>query len=429
MKKRVHFLGIGGSGTSAAAAIAQAFGFEIDGCDLDIESEFTKPFLSDQLKKGHFPEHLEGVDILATTPAIFSLDPNNSELVSAKEKGIEILTWQQFVGKYLLAEKFVIAISGTHGKSTTTSMIAKVLEDSNLDPSVLVGTIVDEWGANYRIGKSKYFVIEADEFNDNFLALLPNIAVVTNIEMDHPEFFKDFDQYKDSFLKFLMQTKNKIVANLEDANVADVLKVVMKQSSVTAVDFTKNELKLSLKIPGKYNLSNACAAFSVGILLGLDPFLIRQSLSNYKGVGRRQEYLGQYKGAYVYTDFGHHPTEIKVTVNGIREKYPEKRIVLIYQPHMFSRTKHLFDDFVEVLRNLDVEQIFILDIYPSREVDTGIVSSKELADAIDKRTVKYLGPKKEVENFLKLVIRKNDVVIFMGAGDIDKIARRIADEN
>src|SRR3989344_5976868 len=203
MIKKVHFLGIGGSGASAAAAIAQHTGFEVTGCDLDISNEFTTPFSLDQLLKGHSASHLKGgnVNILAVTPAIYSLDPTNEELMEAKRLGIEVLTWQEFMGKYFMEGKFVIAVSGTHGKTTTTAMIAKILEDAGLDPTVELGSIVPRWGTNYRVGKGKpalsgaegYFVIEADEFNDNFLHLKPDITVVTNIEMDHPEYFKDFE--------------------------------------------------------------------------------------------------------------------------------------------------------------------------------------------------------------------------------------------
>ncbi len=215
MATKVHFLGIGGSGASGAAAIAETQGFEVTGCDLNPHNEFTSVFKPDQLLTSHNPEHLAShtrgvnvnIDILAVTPAIFSLDPNNPELLAAKEKGIPVITWQQFVGEYSTRDKFVIAVCGTHGKTTTTAMIAKLLEDAGLDPTVLLGAIIPKWKTNYRIGKSKYFVVESDEFNDNFLPTKPDIAVVTNIEMDHPEYFKDFEAVKESFKKFYSKPK------------------------------------------------------------------------------------------------------------------------------------------------------------------------------------------------------------------------------
>lgn len=433
---KVHFLGIGGSGASAAAAIAQAQGFEVTGCDLEPNNEFTTQFKSSQLLKGHSASHMTSgnVDILAVTPAIFSLDPDNPELLEAKKLSIPILTWQQFLGEHLAKDKFVITVCGTHGKTTTTAMIAQILEDANLDPTVELGAVFPRWRANYRVGKGKYFVIEADEFNDNFLHLRPEINVVTNIEMDHPEYFKDLEAVKDSFKKFLLQTKGIVVANLSDPNVGEVVKVVMKNPGqkhhdrntfVQYLDYSKNELNFSLKIPGEFNKLNAQAALQVGLFIGINPDIIKKSLSSYIGVGRRFEYIGEYNGAKVFSDFGHHPTEIKVTIEAVKEKFPQSRILLVYQPHMFSRTRALFDDFVKVFKKLDADKTFIMDIYPSREIDTGLVSSEELVDAINKPTVSHLGDVTEALDKLKPEIKSGDIVFFMSAGDTDKLAREL----
>lgn len=430
---RVHFLGIGGSGASAAAAIAQAFGLEVTGCDLEPNNEFTTQFKPDQLLRGHSASHLTSgnVDILAVTPAIFSLDANNDELLEAKKRGIKIMTWQQFLGEYLTKDKIVIAICGTHGKTTTTAMIAKMLEDAGLDPIVELGAIVPWWKANYRIGNGRYFVIEADEFNDNFLHLKPDITIVTNIEMDHPEYFKDFDAVKMSFEKFLLQTKKTAVVNLTDPEVAEVVKIAMKHSGIQYLDYSKNELGIVLKIPGEFNKLNARAAFQVGLLLGIEPQIIQKSLSEYPGVGRRFEYIGEYRpstgsgqaSAKVYSDFGHHPTEIEKTIGAAREKFPDQRILLIYQPHMFSRTKALFSDFVRVFKNIQADKTFIIDIYPSREIDTGLVTSRQLVDAIGKENVTYTGTAGETLEKLKPEIQEGDIVFFMSAGDTDKLAK------
>ncbi len=460
---KVHFLGIGGSGASAAAAIAQAQGYEVTGCDLEPHNEFTTQFKFSQLLKGHDPKHLafhpkvfdsEGlspqaqtrrgvgshkgvgssvgsnIDIFAVTPAIFSLDPNNPELIEAKERKIPVLTWQQFLGEYLTKDKFVIAICGTHGKTTTTAMIAKILEDARLDPTVLLGAIVPRWGTNYRIPRQtvhdrEYFVIEADEYNDNFLHFKPDISVVTSIEMDHPEYFNDFTSYKESFKKFLLQTKKIILANMQDKSVAEVVNKIMKQSSVFCFDYSKNHHHLKLKIPGSFNRLNAQAAFLVGLQLGIKPEVIQKSLSSYTGVGRRFEYLGQFNGAKVYSDFGHHPTEIKETLKAVREKFPKKRILLIYQPHMFTRTKYFFDDFVKVFKEVPADKVFIMDIYQSREHDLGETSSKQLADAVNKNSVVYIGSTPEVLEKLKPEIKNEDILIFMSAGDTDKLARKL----
>lgn len=432
---KVHFLGIGGSGASGAAAIANAQGFEITGCDKDIDNEFTKAFDKKSLFLNHNPNHLVDIDILAVTPAVFSLDPDNEELKEAHDKGIEVLTWQQFLGKYLTKESFVIAVCGTHGKSTTTAMIANLLEDAGLDPTVELGAIVPKWGTNYRIGgkltlserreSNGYFVVEADEFNDNFLSFIPNMAIVTNIEMDHPEYFKDFEAVKESFRKFLVTVKNTIIANVSDKGVGEVLKIVMKQSPVTCFDYSKNEMDLNLKVPGEFNKLNALAVMQVGIALGIDTNIIKSSLENYTGIGRRFEYIGEVNKAKIYSDFGHHPTEIKVTIKAARKKFSGKKLWVIFQPHMFARTKGLFDDFVKVFQNLPAEGIVILDIYPSREKDTGIVSSKQLVEAINRKNVEYVSSWEQFKKEIIKSVNKDDVLFFMGAGDTDKFARQL----
>ncbi len=425
--KHVHFMGIGGSGASAVAAIAQAQGFKISGCDKIPHNEFTQHFNEQQLLTGHSSTHLEGVDILAITPAITSLDSNNEELVEAKKRGIPVMTWQQFMGEHLEKDKFVIAVCGTHGKSSTTAMIGMLLEDAGLDPTVELGANVKRWGGNFRIGKSKYFITEADEFNDNFLATKPDIAVITTVEMDHPEYFADLDSYKESFEKFLEETRVKIVANMSDPEVGDVVKYVMKRAGKVVMDYSKNELNLKMKVPGKHMQMNAAAAFQVGLLLGIDPAVIRQSLENYPGIDRRMEKIGELNGAHIYSDFGHHPTEIRVNLEAIREEYPDKKIWVIFQPHMFSRTKALFEDFVKVFQNAPVNGVAILDIYPSREIDTGLVTTKQLIEAIKKENVEYTTAEEIVANCKKYA-SADDVFLFLGAGDTDKLAREVVSE-
>lgn len=416
----VHFLGIGGSGTSAAALIAQASGYQISGCDINPYNEFTRPFNPKLLHKGHSKSHLKSINILAVTPAIFSLDPNNEEILQAKKQGTSILTWQQFMGHYLQKGKFVIAICGTHGKSTTTAMVGLLLEDAGLDPTVELGAIVPRWRSNCRVGKGQYFVTEADEFNDNFLSTKADITIVTNIEMDHPEYFKDFEAYKESFKKFLSSTKKTIIANLKDHTIAEILRAHPKHIKV--VDYSNELINQPLKIPGKFNILNASAVYQLGKNLGISLNTISKSLSSYNGLLRRFQYLGKYQGVDIYSDFAHHPTEVKVTIEAAREKFADKKIWVIFQPHMFSRTKVLFDDFVKVLRKLPVDKIIITDIYPSREKDTGIVKSEQLVNSINEAYVVYNNPQQLKETLLRK-LKGADIVFFVGAGDIDKTAR------
>jgi UDP-N-acetylmuramate--alanine ligase len=422
--RHVHFMGIGGSGASAIASIAKEQGFKVTGCDQNPFNNFTKELDQESLNQGHSPEHLENVDILAITPAITSLDPNNAELVEAKERGIEILTWQEFMGKYLEQDKFVIAITGTKGKTTTTAMSGLVLEEADLDPTVELGAIVPKWDKNYRIGKSKYFVTEADEFNNNFLVSHPEVTIITNVVYDHPEFFKDFEEYKDAFFNFLCQTKQVILANLSDPTVAEICKHVMKQTGVKIIDYSKSDFQLKLKVPGEFNQLNAAAAFHLGLFLQIAPEKVKKTLENFDSIGRRFEKVGELNGALIYSDYAHNPLSLEVTMKALKETYPDKKLWVIFQPHMFSRTKALFDDFVKVFQSAPVDGVQIIDIYPSREIDTGVVTSQQLVDAINKDNVEYAEKDKIIDQ-VKQYAQRDNVFFFIGAGDIDNIAREI----
>lgn len=432
--KHVHFIGIAGSGASACAAITHSFGYKVTGCDINPTEEFTRKLKDIQIQKGHNPSHLQGVDILAITPAISSLDPNNPELTEAKKRMIKILTWQKFLGKYLTKNKFVIAICGTHGKSTTTAMIGTILEDGKLDPTVILGANNPKWGSNFKVGTTRYFVVEADEFNDNYLSLTPDISVVTNIEFDHPEYFKNFESYKRSFQNFLLKTKNMIVANLEAPVVQEVLafhlgsvRTESEKFFKPVVDYSKNLIDFPLKVIGEHNILNASAAYQVGIALGINSEKIKKALRNFQGISRRMEYLGKFNGAKVYSDFGHHPTEIKATLEALKQKYNGRRIFVFFEPHMFSRTKALFNDFVKTFRELPAAKAFIVDIYPSREIDTGLVSSRKLVDAIGNVNIKYAPDPSKIIHELTNQLISNNILIFMGAGDIDQLARELVD--
>lgn len=423
---KVHFLGIAGSGTSAAAKLAEFSGFKVTGCDSNLSGEFADILGDIETFEGHSAGHLENVDILAITPAILSLDPNNQELEQARKRGIKIMTWQKFAGIYLTEGKTVIAICGTHGKSTTTAMVAEMLEDGGKDPMVLLGATLGEEKLNYRLGQGNYFVIEADEFNDNYLNFKPDYSIVTNIEFDHPEFFKDLDSYKTSFQNFLHETKTLILANLEDENSEEVLKekeIADENFFPPVIDYSKNIIDFPLTIFGGQNVLNASAAYNLGLNLEIEKEVIKKSLQNFKGVSRRSEFLGEKNGARIYSDFGHHPTEIKVTVEEFKKYFPGKKIWLIYQPHMFTRTKALFREFVEVFKNIKADGAFIIDIYPSREIDTGQVSSGQLVDAVGRDNVKYFGNLEKAFDEMESCFTPDSIVLFMGAGDIDTRVR------
>jgi UDP-N-acetylmuramate--alanine ligase len=431
MMKHLHFIGIEGSGASAVAAVAKAHGYKVTGCDRNLTGEYSSLFEPKTIFVEHSIEHLKGVDTLVLSPAIEIADPNNTEIKAAKDLNLEILTWQQFLGKYLVKDKFVIAVCGTHGKSTTTAMIAKILEDGDFDPTVILGAKVSEWGRNYRVGQSKYLVVEADEYNNNFMAYQPNLTVVTNIDEDHLEFFKDLAHIEQSFEDFLVKTKEIVVANLIDPNVAEAVKWVMKSSGVEVLDFNKIEADFKLQVPGEFNKVNAKAAFQVGLLLGITPDRILESLNKFSGIGRRFEGIGELGGIRYFSDFAHHPREMFVTLEAARQKFPKKKITLIFQPHLYSRTKLLFDDFVDVIKRSPIDRVLITDIFGSRENDPGDISSQMLVKAVGMGTVEYvisveegLGRLEELEGKEgREGNRGAEVVILMGAGDIDRIGR------
>ncbi len=416
---KVHILGIGGSGASAIAAIARAQGFEVTGCDRSPFNEYTKDIPREDLFEGHSENHLEGIDILAVTPAIFSADPDNAELKAAKEKGIEVLTWQEFMGQYLEKDKFVVAICGTHGKSTTTAMTGLVLEAAGLDPTVELGATVNQWGdKNYRIGQSKYFVSEADEFNRNFLVTHPDVAIVTNIEMDHPETFKDFDEYKMAFAEFLSHAKT-IIANTSNESVMDVLSQLTNEPII--IDYSQNLIDFPLEVMGEYNRLNATAAFNACLSLDIKPEITEKALSKYSGIGRRLQLMGKKGNIQIYSDYGHHPTEVKVTVEGLRESFKDEKIWLVYQPHMFTRTKALWNDFIKVFQELPIEKTLIMDIFKSREEAIPDISSEKLVQAISNPKVEYISDDKVLDS----ISNEADIVLFMGAGPIHELAKRL----
>lgn len=390
------------------AALAQAAGYQVTGCDLDASSDYLKDLSTIAISQGHSSAHINKVDLVVASPAILSLDPNNEELERAHDQQIPVMTWQEFMGKFLQKDKFVIAVAGTHGKSTTCAMIGMILAAAGLDPTVEVGAIVRQWGKNYRLGRSKFFVCEADEFNDNFLNYYPDLAVITNIEFDHPEYFQDEKQLKSSFKKFISQVK-------PGGRVFRLDEVV--------------RVKYNLSIPGEFNQDNASLAAACARELGIDESIIKSSLENFSGVGRRFEQVGEIGGVKVFDDYAHHPTAISKTLQAFRQKFPDEKIFCIFQPHMFSRTWALFDDFVKAFQNAPVDEIIVVDIFASREKDTGLVSSRQLMEAVGKDSVKYLSSLEDAHNWLKSRLAPGNIVVCMGAGDINKLSRKLVDND
>lgn len=408
--KKIHFMGVGGTGCSAVYFIAKSFGYSVSGCDKEISS-----FIGSErgIQKGHDPSHLVGVGTLVYSPAIPALDPQNPELGSARARGIETMPWERFVASEFLNDKFVVAVSGTHGKSTTTAMIATILEKAGLDPTCLVGAIVNSWGRNFRVGKSKYFVIEADEYGEKFLEFSADIAVITNIDFDHPEYFKNLEEVKLAFEKFVKNTKKGSVlvagpgVNIQNPN-GETLRVESNG--------------FNLKLIGEFNKTNAAFAAAVARKLDISEEIIKGTLENFSGLVRRFEFKGEEKGVAVFDDYAHHPIAVLETSKAIREKFPDKKIWLVFQPHLFTRTRALFKEFKVAFEKAPVDEIILVDIFAAREKDTGEVSSKDLAKSIEGKKVKYIPEIEEAATHLVKEVSAGDLVVSMGAGSIPALS-------
>lgn len=422
---KVHFIGIGGAGTSAAAAIAKKKGFEVSGCDIDSSSSYLPELkkLGIDIKIDHHPSHVNENDLIVNSYAIEKVNSENSEILEAKKRDLGVLTTEEFVAQHLARNKKIIAITGTHGKSTTSAMVAMVLEDAGLDPTAYIGAIVLKWGRNYRFGKGEYFVIEADEYREKFLNYNPKIGIITNVEFDHPDFYKDEESMVQSFAKFVKGFEKDSKLIVGDKNNENIKKIIGASQDIEFLESTKDhEPKINLQIPGIHNVENAKLAFLCGEALGIDEETILKTLNNFTGISRRFEFKGDVSDVKVFDDYAHHPTEISASLLAFREKFPNERIWCVYQPHMYTRTKALFTKFVRSFEESTVDKLIIVDIFAAREENTENISSLDLVKSIKNKDAKYIGDLEQTAVYVAKNISAGDVVVAMGAGDINKLS-------
>ena len=404
---KIHFIGIGGIGVSALAQYYLQKGYEISGSDL-APSEITDAMakVGVEIFIGNKPEHIKpDVDLVVYSPAVKS---DNQEFMTAKKLGIKLQSYPEALGQ-LTREYTTIAISGSHGKSTTTAMTALVLIAGGIDPTVIVGTKLKEFGnSNFRAGKSKYLVIEACEYDGSFLEYSPTIAVITNIDKEHLDYFKTFANVKKAFKEFAK-------------------KVPQDGLLITEKNLPMKEVKnLKLQVPGQHNILNALAALSVARFLGVADEISFQALSEFTGTWRRFE-ITKTEPYTVVSDYGHHPNEILATLTAAREKYPDKKIWVIFQPHQYQRTYYLLKDFIRVFRKVKMDNIIITDIYDvagreEKNINQKI-NSELLVKKINKKNVQYANII-DAEKYVKGNVKNGEVVIIMGAGDVYKLADR-----
>ncbi len=421
--KKIHFIGIGGIGVSALAGYYLKKEVEVSGSDVT-QSPITEKLRKEGAKIfiGHEASNLASdVELVVYTAAAAK---DNPELKEAKNKKIKTQSYAEALGD-LTKEMHTIAVSGMHGKSTTTAMIGLVMEKAGLDPTVIVGTKIKEWGGNnFRIGKSKYLVIEADEYNASFLNYWPKIIVLTNIEEEHLDFYKGgIKQITKTFSDYVghLGGEGILVANAQDEEVVKIAK--KSEAKVVLYDNLEKE-GLVLKLPGTHNLSNASAVLAVSEILGISDKIADKSLNEFNGTWRRMEYKGLVNGAKIYDDYGHHPTEIKATLSGAKELIKEKgQLWCVFQPHQYQRTYKLFKQFTEAF--VDADKAIILPIYSvagrEKESIKKMVSSEKLVKKINDEKVIYLDSFLKAEKHLKKNLKKGDVCVIMGAGDVYKL--------
>jgi UDP-N-acetylmuramate--alanine ligase len=449
--QHVHILGIGGSGMSAIARVLLGKGFVVSGSDR-AESDLTQALAEAgaTVYIGHEASQVVGVDILLMSSAI---GMENVEVVAAVNAGIQIYKRAEFLGK-LMSNDIGIAVAGTHGKTTTTGMIAHVLLGTGQDPTVVVGGVLPVLGSNGRAGQGDAFVIEADEYDHMFLGLRPTIGIVTNIEHDHPDIYPTAEEYVGAFREFagLLPANGTLIACHDDPAVlalvngltlADVQiltyglsdqRPTTNDQHMLALDLRSNQLGgtdflvqlngdilgiARLAVPGAHNVSNALAAIAVALQLEVPFARIVKALAGFTGMGRRFEIIGEANGVTIVDDYAHHPTEIVATLAAARQRFPQAKIWAVWQPHTFSRTKMLMKEFAGSFH--DANEVIVLDIYRSRETDTLGIGS---ADVVAKmKQAQYIPTREGATAFLAENVVSGDVVLTLGAGDSNEIGR------
>lgn len=413
--RKIHVMGIAGAGASALSAIAKSAGFKVSGCDLHLESAYKNNLAGIEVKKGHSPDHLHGVGQLILSSAILINDPKNAEVAYAKKHRIPILLWEQFQANVLQKDKFVIAVAGAYGKSTTTAMVSKVLIDAGLDPTCEVGAKILEWGVNFRIGKSKYYVCEIDEYLDKFLNYSPDILVVLNVGWDHPDYFKTRQQLENSYKKLVQKIKPGGTLVIPAA-----LSVLAKGKESVKVVKIKDYGKYDLKIIGDFRKENADAALTVAEILKINPGKSKKSAETYSGIGRRLELKGKVGAVDAYDDYAVQPYTVLKTAGALAAKFPDKKMALVFEPHTFSRINKFYDDFISSLKNIKAEHVYVTSIYPAREKGDVEKLSKQIVKSVGSKA-SYSGSIEQTAQAVKKDLDKYDIVLSMGAGNVYKI--------
>ncbi len=452
--KRIHFVGIGGAGMGGIAEVLLNEGYQISGSDIGCNQVVKRlTSLGANIQLGHASEHVVGASVIVVSTAI---NQDNPELVAAKAQRIPVVRRAEMLAE-LMRFRHGIAIAGTHGKTTTTSLIASIFAQGKLDPTFVIGGLLNSAGTNARLGSSRYLVAEADESDASFLHLQPMVSVITNIDADHMETYQgDFEKLKDTYIEFLhnLPFYGLAVVCIDNPVVRELLPRIGRQvitygfsddADIRAVNYQQDagvssftveingqpSRKMSVNLPGQHNVLNALAGVAVAKDEGITDDAICQALTEFAGIGRRFEQLAELTtdaGTMVLVDdYGHHPSEVEATILAMRTGWQDKRLVMVFQPHRYSRTRDLYEDFVEVLSEVDC--LFLLDVYGAGEAPIASADSKSLARSIRQRGQVepiYVSDLEKLPELLAAQLQDNDMVITQGAGNIGAVARTLS---
>jgi UDP-N-acetylmuramate--alanine ligase len=417
--RRIHFIGIGGIGVSALAKLLNEFGVEVSGSDMT-ENPQTKELrdMGLQVTIGHIPGNIRNQDYVVHSLAI---PRSNIELKIAREKGIKTISYPQAIGM-LTKEYNLIAVAGTHGKTTTTGMLGKLMLDLDFDPTIIVGSTASYLqNQNFRKGDSNWFVLEACEYHSGFLYFEPEITIITNLEHDHFDAYPEEKDYLDAFQKLVDKTKSAVILNT-DLPLANKLHFA---DHLTVIEYKEGDESLQMNVPGKHNVTNATAVMRLAEFLEIKKEDAEESLIAFEGTGRRLELVSDKDGQMIFDDYGHHPTEIKATLQALKERFPNKKICVIFQAHQHNRTIALLEGFTESFK--DADKVVIPDIYKARDTKNEIdeMSAEKFAQAISKKhnNVLYSESLESTKKHFAEITKGYEIALIMGAGNVDKIIR------
>jgi UDP-N-acetylmuramate--alanine ligase len=445
--KRIHFVGIGGAGMSGIAEVLFNLGYQVTGSDSRL-SETTRRLgdLGIKIQHQHAGENVKETDVVVVSSAV---KEDNPEVISAKNRRIPVIRRAEMLGE-LMRMKYGIGIAGTHGKTTTTSMVGEILSEGGLDPTIVVGGKVVNLSSHARLGNGELMVTEADEYDRSFLWLTPTIAVVTTLEPEHLDYYKDFEEIKCAFSEFVNKVPfyGKVILCWDEKNLRELIPRIDRPITTyglsAGADLRASSLEfdgyhstfkvqvkgeaageIALSVPGSHNVKNSLAAIGVALELDLPWHKIRKGLEKFRGVHRRFEIKGEARGVMVVDDYAHHPTEIKATLKGAKSGW-KRRIIAVFQPHLFSRTRDFQEEFGQVLLESDV--LVVTDIYPAREKPMpGITGDLvcESAKRLGHKDTFYVPKMEDAAPFLRKMVKKDDMVITMGAGDVYKVGEEL----